>query len=259
MAIYGRMGDVVSAMFAASLATKLNGQAPDILVNSRFSSVYPVLSKIGMPIGECISTEMWNPPMDEAVAGIDMSRYSTSILEVLYPGYDRYYNCCPRWIPTGCHVAAFLAYCGGLWGDTSSNNVEFPAPSVNWIGGDMIYYHFGSRNNERRILPLIDPVPGSSSVCMGTLDDPCPDWISIDARGMMLSEYMEMMLTAKVVIGSDSLLTNLSGLLRVPTICIHNQSCSALSSDRSVYGKRCISLFGADSFKKVKDLCSITT
>jgi hypothetical protein len=244
------MGDVVMSMFAVSLAAARYGESPDILVHSSFSDICHVLRQYGMPVGKILETDLYNPTMDASVSGIDMSRYSMELLRGMYPGYERYHNCCPRWIPDGCHIAAYLAYCGQLWGGFGPEGVEFPKMNIPWSGSgsDVIVYHFGSSSRERRIVPDKCPIPGFMSVCVGTMKDPCPSWVDCDTRGTGLLKVVEFMAGCRAVVGTDSLMTNLSGLMKIPTICFHHSRNTAVSCSRSIYWKNCISLVGEGTF-----------
>lgn len=256
ISVFGRKGDVILSMFMANIAFQKHGEYPDIVISSKYSEIFNTLKFIGMPINKCIVRDEWNNKLDDSIAGLEMSRYSESLFRLIYPGYDFYYNCCPRWIPDGCHIVPFLAYCGGLSkSPLSMDGIDCPKSNKEWIGknSNVVLYHFGSSSGSRKINIDKDPFCNMDSFCIGSKNDPCPSWIKFDFRGSELNKVVEMMTQSELVVGSDSLITNLSGLLEIPTICLHHNTKTMLSSNRSIFGKHCISISITDSIEKIQD------
>lgn len=237
MVVYGRSGDAVMAMAAAGMAAERDGIPPDIVLHSSYSSVYDVFLAMGMPVGTLIREKSHCPVLDRAVSGASTSRWSDSMIRHRFGKYDKVYNCSPRNFPAKCTFPGFLCYLAGL---TDSCNTEptFPVPSeeFRWVGGGTnVGYHFGSSSMARKLEFEGDPYPDYTSVCFGGPEDPCPSWIKVDYRGEKLVNCVRTMASMRSFIGSDSLFTHISGLMSIPTVCIHTTDIGLVTHSRSMY------------------------
>jgi hypothetical protein len=235
MAMYGKAGDIAMSMWAASLIREKTGQPPSLLVAPQFREVARVLrDSLEMPIDSVICEKSTCPLRDKAVAGSFMASWSEGLLRKRHPGFKRYFNCSlPHEAPEASHMAAFIAYLGGLCPS------PFIPPRMPWASRSAetkhrAVFHFGAADSRRHI--RIDRKPlEMDCVCVGGLHDPAPDWIDEDFRGLSLEQTVEEIRKSAVMVGSDSLMTHLSGLAGVPTACFHATPREELAYSRMAY------------------------
>jgi len=221
MAMYGKAGDIVMSMWAASLIREKTGVPPSLLVAPQFHAIACVLrDSLEMPIDSVICEKSACPLRDRAVAGSFMASWSEGFLRERHPGFKRYFNCSlPCEAPEASHMAAFIAYLGGVCPS------PFVPPSIPWAPRPSetkrrAVFHFGASDPRRHIRIEMKPLE-MECVCVGGPRDPAPDWIDEDLRGLSLEQTVEEIRKSAVMVGSDSLMTHLSGVAGVPTACFH--------------------------------------
>jgi hypothetical protein len=235
MAIYGRAGDIVMSMWAASLIRDQDGAAPALLVGAPFAPFANLLrDKLEMPVGIVVAESSSCPLRDEAVMGSFMASWSDELLRRRHPGFDSYINCClPCPPPEKVHMAAFMAYVAGVC-DSLGITPRFPRAPRRSKPKERAAFHFGASDASRRIEIARKPLE-MECVCVGGRRDPIPDWIDEDLRGLSLEDTIEEIVNSKVMVGSDSLMTHLSGLAGVPTACFHATLREEASYSRELY------------------------
>lgn len=231
----GRGGDVVMSMFAARLVARDVGENPDLLVHSQYVPVANALAAIGMPIGKVVGETAYCPARDEAVSGSFVASWSDRFLGKRYPGYDRYVNCCLSTVPSE-HIASCMAYAGGLIQELSVVP-SMPEAAVKYsVCGKVAAFHFGASDERRAIrIPNRPFGPAWRCICLGTKNDPCETWIDEDRRGAPISETLDAIAASSLVVGSDSMVTHLSGIAGIPTLCLHRSLLTIKLADRGVY------------------------
>jgi len=235
LALCGKKGDCLRGMSVAKMLHDKFGEFPDVLIHSKMKSVEPLLKWMKMPIREVVYSSSFCPVADSGIFGLSWSRWSDSMLRHLFPGHERYYNCCPRHFPN-LDLSSCMCYCAGLV-NSPQVHVEYPVGHAKWNPNPSGYacYHFGSDDYDRCISIESDPFPSLTSVCLGGPDDKCPDWIDVDMRSNDLVESAKIIVSSNVMVGSDSLFSHISGMHEVPTICVMKKKSSLTVNSRSVY------------------------
>lgn len=233
----GKGGDIVMSMFAAMLVERESGENPDLLVRSPYVAVANVLSAIGMPIGKVVGETAHCPARDEAVSGSFVASWSDRLLAERHPGYDRYVNCSLSVVPSE-HIASCMAYAGGLVREPSVVPSMPEAGVSRQEGAKVASFHFGASDGRRVIrIPNRPLGPEWRCVCLGSADDPCEAWIDEDKRGIPVGGTMAAVADSSFVVGSDSMVTHLSGIAGVPTLSLHRSLLTVKLADRGVYAR----------------------
>jgi hypothetical protein len=204
---------------------------------------------MGMPISDVVPSPMKPTLSDMAIFGSSVARMSSVALDYFIPGYSNHYNCCISNLPHGMSVPEAMCYSTGL----ISKPLVSPYPCIDKRyrhspRGHVVYHLGGSRKDKEVIMS--GPISDGASIVVGSPDDPCPDWVDEDARGCSLSSSVDYLCSAVACVGSDSLITNLSSLIGVPTVSVHYSQNSIVSSNRSMYGNHACSVLskrGVDS------------
>lgn len=233
MAVHGRGGDIVMSMGAAGVIGEVTGDLPAIVVHDDYREVAELLVSMGMPISSVLTSSYVCKIMDRRVFGSSVSRWSNSLLSSMY-GDEDVFNCCIGSVPSGVHLSSYMQYMTGLVPDIPPPSC--PSPDDGFIcrgGSGSVVYHLGGSDAGKHVFMESDPFPGLTSVIVGSGDDPYPRWGDVDMRGCSLREVCDALVVADACIGSDSMITHISSVMRVNTVAIHFDEESIGMSSRS--------------------------
>jgi hypothetical protein len=260
MHLYGRAGDIVMSMAAASVITEAEeGECPSLCVHGNYAEMATQLMTIGMPIRRILESPIPPSLSDNVIFGSSVARMSSVMLSSLFDFADSpHYNCCLSNVPKGKHIADVMCYLTGLCSSVSACEFPYPAAKFSYRGkGGFVVYHFGcSRRGDEINMPRC-PFPDLPSVFVGSKNDPIMPWANVDMRGAPWPELIDAMLDSRACVGSDSLITNFSSLLRVPTVAIHNCHAAMVTSSRSAYGTHAHSILEKEGDKNVFEVINL--
>ena len=248
---YGRGGDIIMAVPTVMLAAARHAEVI-LVVGTRFAPVGRLLQKLGLPVCKIVEEPSWCPARDQAVSGSWVGGWGQRMMRERLGFSGEVYNACVRGVPPGVHMTGYLAYLAGLWPSVS---VRPPMPVLGEMEAKNHFaVHFGS-SDKRRVLRLFGRPKwmDGEAVCVGGEADHIESWVDRDWRGKNIEETAEVVGTAKLVFGSDSLVTHLGGVMGRPTICVHSSQIDMLNTDRSVY-RRGRSVLGGDRGHSVAEV-----
>lgn len=231
------------SMTALGLVSCVSGESPCLSVHPDYLEVANCMMEIGMPISDVVPSPMRPTMSDMAVFGSSVSRMSDAALDHFMPGYSKHYNCCLGNVPRGIPIPCVMCYSTGLM--SSVGMLQYPKAILKLERSskdDFVVYHFGGSRVGKSVHMPSAPYDGFGSIAVGSKTDPCPGWIDTDMRGASLIEVASVLSRSMACVGSDSLITNLSSLIGVPTVSIHDCMDSLLASNRSVYGDHACSV-----------------
>ena len=95
MHLYGRAGDIVMSMAAASAIAEAEGEYPSLCVHGNYVEMATQLMTIGMPICRILESPIPPSLSDNVIFGSSVARMSSVMLSSLFDFADSpHYNCC---------------------------------------------------------------------------------------------------------------------------------------------------------------------